>query len=71
MCRSTIVARPQRQGVGGNAAGGERVALRGRRLAIPAPANDNRLGARGLTLRLLPAMMAIALATILIRYAVG
>ena len=65
------MARPQRQGAGGDSAGGGRPALRGRRPTIPAPANDNRLGLLPLTLRLLPAVAAIALAAILFRYALG
>jgi len=65
------VARPQRQFVGGNSAGGERATPRGRRLTIPAPANDNRAGVERLMLGLLPAVAAIALLAIVFRYALG
>ncbi|HVM81697.1 MAG TPA: hypothetical protein VMU06_21940 [Stellaceae bacterium] len=65
------MVRPQRQGAGGDSPGGAPAAPRGRRLTIPAPANDNRLGLLPLALRLLSAAAAIALGAVLIRYVLG
>jgi len=65
------VARPQRQGVGGNSAGGERASERGGRVSIPAPANDNQQKLLRRALRSLLLLAALGLFIALLRHTLG